>query len=441
MSFLGPAFDAEWYAELGNDLGRRARHYADNPEAAQGYMASASIAFESGGPQGRRSYRGGEVSTITYDAGIEQEPVKPLVRRRRRAVGPPVISQRTAMQIQRATYYEFCRLARSPQDDQHEHVLGSSWQPMTPREMYAVLNGATVIARPSILRRTDERVALVYPGMTHSFSGEPESGKTMAALAACAEEIDAGHDVLYLDFESDFGTIGGRLGQMVQQPERIPYLFHYARPHERLEAEWLASTLERYRPTLAVIDGTTEVMVLHGFEIKENTDAAEFDGLLAKRLARAGAAVILIDHVTKSKDGRGRYSIGAQHKLAAISGAAYIFEGVREMAPGKRGAAKIKLAKDRPGGVRAMAGDDVGELVVDGTAGLSVTVEPGRAPSAWERIERWLTTYGPQTISGLGDRAAAEGSPLKADTIEKALKRNRCTRGRDGKWELPSPTA
>lgn len=103
---------------------------------------------------------------------------------------------------------------------------------------------------------------------------------------------------------------------------------------------------------LAVIDGVTEAMAAHGLDPLSNAEVAAFNARLPKPLAATGSIVAMIDHVTKSREGRGRYAIGAQHKLSAVDGAAYILELVRPFGHGLHGIAKVIVAKDRPGWVR-----------------------------------------------------------------------------------------
>lgn len=355
----------------------------------------------------------------------------------------PIISNDTAFQMLRSDHALMSRALRAETIRPEEPaVLGSSWEPWTPRALYGLLDGTHSTTRPTILKRTDGKVALIYPGKTHAFAGEPESGKTMAALAACAEEMDAGRDVLYLDFEDDAREVVERLAPMMEGPHRLVNLFHYVRPFEALEEGWLDRLVTQYRPTLAIVDGVTEAMALHGLKIKENDDAAGFDGLIGKPLTRAGVAVVYIDHVTKSKDSRGRYALGAQHKLAAISGAFYTFEVLSEMAPGKRGEAKIRLSKDKPGGIRSVVEKgSVGTLVVDGTNGLSVTLEMGRAPSTSERVSDILSEHGALSTSALGQLLAEEPwGEVKPNTLTVTLKRLKCEKDSEGLFSLLSPT-
>jgi hypothetical protein len=66
-------------------------------------------------------------------------------------------------------------------------------------------------------------------------------------------------------------------------------------------------------------------------------------------LARQGAAVVVIDHVTKSKESRGLWAIGSQRKLAAIDGAAYQVDVKVSPTKTKDGKVTLTCAKDRNG--------------------------------------------------------------------------------------------
>jgi hypothetical protein len=94
-------------------------------------------------------------------------------------------------------------------------------------------------------------------------------------------------------------------------------------------------------------------MTLLNLELTSNRDATFFSQQLLKPLAMSGAAVITIDHVTKSKEGRGNYAIGAQAKRADINGAAIMVEVILPFGRGMSGELTLKVTKDRPGHVRA----------------------------------------------------------------------------------------
>jgi hypothetical protein len=253
-------------------------------------------------------------------------------------------------------------------------MVGRSWCEVG---LQAVLEGAEPDP-PSLLSRTDE-TCLLYPGRVHWFQGEPESLKSWCAQLAVKQAINAGQKVLYIDYEDDERAVVGRLLALGATSECIRWNLCYVRPHEPLmgdarkqvyAAGWIHfnDTLDiggkGYPFALAVIDGVTEAMALEGLDSNLNTDIAVWQALLPRKIAcRENTAVIVIDHVTKSREGRGRFAIGGQHKLAGIDGAAYGFELSRPLSRALvepvEGRATITVHKDRPGWVRSHARDGI----------------------------------------------------------------------------------
>jgi hypothetical protein len=109
------------------------------------------------------------------------------------------------------------------------------------------------------------------------------------------------------------------------------------------------------KPTLAVHDGVTEAMSLHGLEMKDNTDVARFGQVLPRWLSDRGPAVVALDHVVKAADRRGRYAIGGVHKLNGLNGAAYLLQNRAPFGIGVTGHSSVLIAKDRPGQLRRHA--------------------------------------------------------------------------------------
>jgi hypothetical protein len=222
-------------------------------------------------------------------------------------------------------------------------------------DLTAVLNGTYEPLQPTVGAR-DDGVGLFYPGRIHTVSSESEGGKTWLALAACKHELEKGEAVLYLDFEDDEGVVVGRLLALGTDPGCIRERFVYLRPevsiHEDGAREHLTRLIRGWKPTLAVIDGVTEAMTLHGLEMKDNTDVARFGKLLPRFIADQGAAVVALDHLVKSTENRGRYAIGGVHKLNAVNGAAYLLENRQPFGIGVTGRSTVRIAKDRPGQLR-----------------------------------------------------------------------------------------
>jgi hypothetical protein len=94
-------------------------------------------------------------------------------------------------------------------------------------------------------------------------------------------------------------------------------------------------------------------------------------------LTASGVAQVSFDHVTKDREGRGRYAIGGVHKLNIVSGAGYTLENRQPFGIGVTGRSTLKIAKDRPGQLRRNAIDKwYGDLVLpsnaDGSAEVSI---------------------------------------------------------------------
>ncbi len=77
-------------------------------------------------------------------------------------------------------------------------------------DLTAILAGDIVQAEPMLFTRDDGQ-SLLYPGLTHSFHGESESGKSLILQAEAARQVSLGNRVLYIDYESDAVSVVGRL--------------------------------------------------------------------------------------------------------------------------------------------------------------------------------------------------------------------------------------
>lgn len=279
--------------------------------------------------------------------------------------------------------------APRPVDEVDEVRDATSWAPV---DLAAALAGITT-PPPDVLARTDG-VHLLYRGRVNSLQGESETLKSWAAQVAAEQVLDAGGRVLYVDFEDDAYGVVSRLLAMAVGSEAITDRFIYVRPDEPLRDHAgritaggidLEAVMTSGPFDLAVIDGVTEAMTVEGLGILDNTEIARWQRLLPKRIATVtGAAVVVIDHVTKSTEGRGRFAIGGQHKLAGITGAAYAVNLLRPFARSHlepvTGSVQLTVVKDRPGHVRGHATEGkvaVLELTSWPDGSVTTTLEPG----------------------------------------------------------------
>ncbi|MFD7772428.1 AAA family ATPase [Streptomyces sp. NPDC059787] len=238
-------------------------------------------------------------------------------------------------------------------EDQDQEPRTGSW---AAQDLSAVLDGTYRPPQPTVGHR-DDRIGLFYPGRVSSVASESEAGKTWLALLACLQELKAGRHVLYVDFEDDAGGVVGRLMALGANPWTVRNQFHYIRPEGPLTPVDLPDLVQLLQmlPSLAIVDGVTEGMSLLGLELKSNTDVARFSRQLLRPMADAGAAVVTLDHVVKSAENRGRYSLGGVHKLNGLNGVMYLLENVRPFGIGATGRSRIRIAKDRPAQLRRHA--------------------------------------------------------------------------------------
>lgn len=262
-----------------------------------------------------------------------------------------------------------------------------SWR---PRDLAALLAGKITRVEPTLLPRSDGR-ALLYPGKVHSFHGESESGKSLVLMGEAVRLIKAGQNVLWVTFDSDEEEDVARALRFGATPEEILAHLHYIRPEvapTTVPHSYRAMLEGRY--ALAVIDGVVDAMglITQGAKGDPNEVFSEFFRIFPKRVAdRTGAATVLVDHVTKDAESRGRFAIGAQAKMAALTGAAYLVEPDKDNAPcaGQVGTVILRVGKDRPAGVRRYCGprrardrtQEAARVTLDDTGEFTVmTVEP-----------------------------------------------------------------
>lgn len=315
--------------------------------------------------------------------------------------------------------------------------LASSW---APTDLGPILDGTHVVPAATFLERADG-VALLYPGLVHWVYGESESGKSWVCLIAVARVLAAGGRALFVDYESDAPSVVGRLLALAVDPDAIRERFTYVRPETSCADEPTAfAALLACSFDVAVVDGVTEGLGMEGGASVDNDDVTAWVRRIPRRIAQAtGAAVACVDHVTKDAAGRGRFPIGGQAKLAALDGAGYLVEPKSAIRPGAVGEIELRVAKDRPGGVRAHAGEwrasdrtqEAARVTIDATdpAALVVTVA---APSAatqdapgskftptvyMTKVSRFLST----TEGEVATKAIEANVEGRADMIRRAL--------------------
>jgi len=308
--------------------------------------------------------------------------------------------------------------------DENEDLTTSSWIP-------DFINSDAIFdePEPSILRRADGH-CIFYAGKINALFGESESGKTWIALEAVRQELEKGNFVFYLDFEDSVRGIYNRLNTLEADLSHFK-TFLYSNPTEPLSAgarEALLTKIEEFKPSLIVLDGVNAAMNVMGLDLEKNKDATSFSQEVLRPLRLHNAAIITIDHVTKSKDNRGNYAIGAQAKRADIDGCAVAVEVEIAFGRGIDGALALKVTKDRPGFVRAICqeGKNLGVANIKAQASGTIkiflegaSVEVMTIEKKMEQVSTFLADYGVEMNKNeIAKRMRQEGVAVSNDGLK-----------------------
>jgi len=231
-----------------------------------------------------------------------------------------------------------------------------SYSSLDVADVAALLEGDLEPEEPDFLRRVDGK-ALFYAGKMHVLQAEPSSGKSWLALLACAQILEVGGSVVYLDYEDTPTGILGRVLALGADPVAVRNRFVYVRPvgpFGPAEKTELARLLETLNPDLAVIDGVAEALTRDGYSEDKASEVVSWVEKLPRWLARTGAAVVMLDHVVKDREQQGRWARGSGAKLGAVDGATYHVKVTEAFSRHRSGTLKLVIAKDRPGGVGAI---------------------------------------------------------------------------------------
>jgi hypothetical protein len=141
---------------------------------------------------------------------------------------------------------------------------------------------------------------------------------------------------------------------------------------------WIETVpLERRRQVLVIIDAYAPALAADGAAENDNTEVTGWTNATLRPLARAGACVLVLDHVQKDPNARTRGGRGAGAKLALVDGTALEVRLVKAFSRGQAGAVKLVIAKDRPGLVGPIgATAALVHIEPTGDDGLEIRVEP-----------------------------------------------------------------
>jgi hypothetical protein len=288
-------------------------------------------------------------------------------------------------------------------------VLDPSWQRV---DLGLALAGTLERVMPSVLRR-DDGAGLFYRHRVNAAHADSGIGKSMVLAFTGAQELDAGEHVGWVDLEDpDPSTVIERLRMFGVADDVIAERFHYFAPREPFDDLAVAHVCaDAGDCSLLVIDSLGEAFGLEGLDENKDVEVGPWLRRVARVLADAGPAVVLVDHATKAADNP-LHPSGSKRKRAAITGASYLLEVVKPLTRDEGGRLRLVCAKDRHGNYRRG----------DVAATIDLTVYPDRGVSAqvWAPIAQ---AEDPglrlRAIAGAAVRAAKDaGRPLTQRELE-----------------------
>jgi hypothetical protein len=218
------------------------------------------------------------------------------------------------------------------------HELTDSWQP------YYLSGIPDAESQPPSLGHN-----LLYPGLRHIFSGPPESAKTLVAYA-CGIDIIHHHPdahILLMDFEMGPKAAKRRWRYVGATNHQLDHNILYLAPEQPAQEERIG-ILVALHPMLVIIDAAAGAFDNEDLDDNKRADAERWRKLYVDPFFDNGITTIVIDHVVKNAETRGKYVIGSERKIGG--GEVHIgFDTIKPVKRGSTGLYKMVMHRDREG--------------------------------------------------------------------------------------------
>jgi hypothetical protein len=217
-----------------------------------------------------------------------------------------------------------------------------SWEALNPEDVDRIADAGTM--------PTPDLYGLLYNGSVHTLMGEPDSGKSMFALALAADLLRNDREVIWIDFEMGAARIIHRLLAFgVSRAQLFNGLTLVSHPVGK-PGEFFEPSEFSYPVALVVVDALTGLLSTLNLTSNSDVDIESAYRQVLRPARLEGSPVLVIDHVVKNRENQGRWAVGSQRKIGAPQ-VALRFDTVRRFKPGMGGRAKITVAKDTDGGI------------------------------------------------------------------------------------------
>lgn len=252
---------------------------------------------------------------------------------------PPIERSRVEMQVDGAMKkpgeQDLARALEHPKPDDPEPQPEpwDSWSPIDLSDpKYAIPADPPEIA------------GLLYAGKRHVISGLPESSKTLISYALLLQALREGKPVAVIDFE--MGAIAARrmLTDLEATEAEIASIY-FVTPDA--PAKDGIHRIIQWGAAYVLIDAAIGAYDLSGLDDNARKDAEAFARTWIRPFWINGISTLLIDHVTKNSETRGKFTIGSERKVGQTD-IHLSFEAVKALSRGGSGLIKATVHKDRP---------------------------------------------------------------------------------------------
>lgn len=188
---------------------------------------------------------------------------------------------------------------------------------------------------------------LLYRGKRHVVSAPTESLKTLVVMALALDAIRAGRRIGLLDFEMGPHALRRLLVDLGATLEQLAAVY-YVEPGGPPGPADLDAIAEQ-QLELVVIDASMGAFHASHLDDNKRQDVESFAAQWITPLWQRGIATVVLDHVTKAAEGRGKYAIGSERKVGQVDVHLGLEVIGTPLARGGQGLVKVHVHKDRPG--------------------------------------------------------------------------------------------
>jgi hypothetical protein len=184
----------------------------------------------------------------------------------------------------------------------------------------------------------------------HWVAAEPAAGKTWLGLWLAWRVIREGGIVVWTDEELGVDTVAERLLALGADPDLIEsnlvYLEYPGWQAERSDVNAWEALMKAARPSLVVIDTATDALAEAGVDENSGAEVTKWVKAYCEPPRRVGAAVMVLDHVTKADKGaRSGYAVGSRAKKAKAK-VQYSLTKKEDFTAEKTGLVRVTLDKN-----------------------------------------------------------------------------------------------